>query len=492
MKAYKTTLFIFAIIGLLALLCLFFPKDGVQIGPLELEFPSLEEVLGAPTDTVEGPKESPEELLARRLEEMRMEEESQYLDYFENNPARIEFPDNDLHTLDAFFAALDSAESKELRIVHYGDSQIEEDRISSTLRTELQSEFGGQGVGLVPAIQTIPTVSIGQSCDKELTRYLVYGNSEMRAENDLYGIMGQKAMLDTTIHLRFYPLARVNEETPSRYFTEVRVLAGEIEDTLKIRCNGTTLWADSTQKGIVELSFHLPDSSVRAQLEISGKAALYGIMLDGKNGVSVDNIPMRGCSGTIFTQMNGEQLASYFRNENVRLIIMQFGGNSVPYLKKPQSISNYGKQMARQIKYMKRLAPKASILFIGPSDMATKVKANMETYPHLPMVIDSLRHAVLNAGAAYWDLYSVMGGHNSMVQWVNAQPPLAASDYVHFSRGGAERIGDMLCKSLMLYYDYYKWRTDTTQWSDTTKMLNDSILLLREEAAAIEETQVEE
>ena len=108
------------------------------------------------------------------------------------------------------------------------------------------------------------------------------------------------------------------------------------------------------------------------------------------------------------------------------------------------------------------------------------------------MVIDSLRHAVLNAGAAYWDLYSVMGGHNSMVQWVNAQPPLAASDYVHFSRGGAERIGDMLCKSLMLYYDYYKWRTDTTQWSDTTKMLNDSILLLREEAAAIEETQVEE
>ena len=44
----------------------------------------------------------------------------------------------------------------------------------------------------------------------------------------------------------------------------------------------------------------------------------------------------------------------------------------------------------------------------------------------------------------------------------------------------------------MLYYDYYKWRTDTTQWSDTTKMLNDSILLLREEAAAIEETQVEE
>ena len=158
----------------------------------------------------------------------------------------------------------------------------------------------------------------------------------------------------------------------------------------------------------------------------------------------------------------------------------------------PVSISNYGKQMARQIKYMKRLAPKASILFIGPSDMATKVKANMETYPHLPMVIDSLRHAVLNAGAAYWDLYSVMGGHNSMVQWVNAQPPLAASDYVHFSRGGAERIGDMLCKSLMLYYDYYKWRTDTTQWSDTTKMLNDSILLLREEAAALEETQVEE
>lgn len=492
MKAYKTTLFIFAIIGMLALICFLFPKDGMEVGPIKLEFPSLEEVMGSAEDSIEGPKESPEELLARRLEEMRLEEESQYLDYFENNSARIEFPNNDLHTLDAFFAALDNATNKGLRIVHYGDSQIEEDRISSTLREELQHAFGGQGVGLVPAIQTIPTVSIGQSCDTELARYLVYGNAEMRADNDLYGIMGQKALLDTTIQLRFYPLSRVSKDTPSRYFMEVKILAGEIEDTLKVRCNGTTLWADSTQKGIVELCFHLPDSSVRAQIELSGNAALYGIMLDGKRGVAVDNIPMRGCSGTIFTQMNREQLSSYFNKENVCLIIMQFGGNSVPYLKKPQSISNYGKQMARQISYMKRLAPNASILFIGPSDMATKVKANMETYPHLPMVIDTLRNAVLNAGAAYWDLYRVMGGHNSMVQWVNAQPPLAASDYVHFSRGGAERIGDMLCKSLMLYYDYYKWRTDTTQWSDTTRILNDSIMMLKEQALATKENKAEE
>lgn len=481
MKAYKITLFIFCIIGLLAVVCISFPSAGLQVGHVKLEFPSLEDVLGsAEQDTVDlVPQESPEELLARRLAEMRMQEEEQYLDYFQTNAARIQFPDDSLELFDNLFRALDEAGTKPLRIVHYGDSQIEEDRITSTLREELQQHFGGNGVGLVPLMQSIPTLSIGHKCEPAPRRQLVYGTQEMRRPDDLYGVMGQVAQIDTMTVVRFYPLKKVADTVPARYFNRLTVLVGNVSRPLTVTCGTQTQTLDTTSGQKMErLLFSLPDSTVRNEIYLSGAADVYGLLLDGTHGVSVDNIPMRGCSGTVFTQMNAQQLADYYARENVRLIILQFGGNSVPYLTRPNTISAYGQQITRQIRTLKRLAPQAEVLFIGPSDMATKVKSDMQTYPYLPMVIDTLKSAVHQAGAAYWDLYEVMGGRNSMVQWVNAQPPLAASDYVHFSHAGAERVGDMLCKSLMLYYDYYKWRADTVAVAADTQLIDDTLSFL--------------
>ncbi|MBO7259776.1 MAG: hypothetical protein J6U94_06945 [Paludibacteraceae bacterium] len=479
MKAYKINLFIFSIIIVLAVICYIFPSEGIQIGAIELEFPSLSDVLGQEEDSVEIPSESPEELLARRLAEMRMQEEAQYLEYFHENAGRIHFPNDNISLFDPLFAALDEGKHSAVKILHFGDSQIEEDRISSMLRSELQKKFGGQGVGIMPAVQTIPTLSIGQATDYEMQRHLVYGPTELRATDNHYGIMGQRAQLDTTVHIRFYPRPKISQDNPSRYFTRLQVWVGNINGRLSVTCDGITQQADTTQPGMQALSFTLPDSTVRTALTLQGNGEIYGISLGSPTGVSIDNIPMRGCSGTIFTQMNSQEIEQYCRQNNVRLIILQYGGNSVPYLKKESGISNYAQQLERQIKYIKRLVPTAEVLFIGPSDMATKVKSEMQTYPHLPMVIDSIKHAALRAGAAYWDLYMVMGGKNSMVNWVNSQPPLAASDYVHFSRLGADKIGDMLCKSMMLYYDYYKWRNQKEVVIDDSCVVNiDSLLPL--------------
>jgi hypothetical protein len=47
-------------------------------------------------------------------------------------------------------------------------------------------------------------------------------------------------------------------------------------------------------------------------------------------------------------------------------------------------------------------------------------------------------------GIAYWSMYNAMGGHGSMVQW--KKNGLAGSDYVHFTRTGAKKVGKMLCE----------------------------------------------
>ena len=98
----------------------------------------------------------------------------------------------------------------------------------------------------------------------------------------------------------------------------------------------------------------------------------------------------------------------------------------------------------------------------------------MQTYPFLPQVVAALKQAAHSEGAAYWDMFEVMGGENSMVQWVNAQPQLAGKDHIHFTRLGAERVGELLSRSILNTYEYYKWRKagSTAAATDSTQTAN--------------------
>ena len=65
-----------------------------------------------------------------------------------------------------------------------------------------------------------------------------------------------------------------------------------------------------------------------------------------------------------------------------------------------------------------------------------------------------MREVTLEGGAAFWNMYEVMGGRNSMPVWVDNKPAWAAPDYIHFTSKGAARIADVLWQTLMMYYDY--------------------------------------
>ena len=447
MRSSGILVFILSVFAALALLCHFFPEDGITLGPVSLEFPSIADILKED----KAPEESPEELLARRMEAIREARNSDYRYYFANDPARFHLPDDDLSFFDDLFAALDSAGRKRMRIVHYGDSQIEEDRISSVLRDSLQTRFGGGGPGLLPVLERYNTFSINESTSVEPRRYLAYGPEEMRGAAGRYGVMAQKSHFDSTATTSFFPVR--DNSAPSRWFNRLTVLSAGGDTYL--RCNGVTQELEASTD-ILHTHFELPDSTERVSVTHSGSRDIYGIMLDRDTGVALDNIPMRGCSGTVFTMLNADQLSDFYTTENVRLIILQYGGNSMPYVRTDEQISSYCRSIAGQIDYLQELAPDARILFIGPSDMSTNIQGKMQTYKHLPTMVDSLRTTANRCGAAYWDMYAAMGGQGSMAVWVNQTPPLASSDYVHFTPRGAEKVGDMLFDSLMLYYEYYR------------------------------------
>jgi lysophospholipase L1-like esterase len=207
-------------------------------------------------------------------------------------------------------------------------------------------------------------------------------------------------------------------------------------------------------------TFETTPDFVRLEFKALSSPDVMGIRLETEEGIVMDNVALRGSSGNIFTQINQLEMAPQMAAEPIKLIILQFGGNTVPYMEDEERVYRYGRTMGNQIKLLKRLNPEADFVLIGPSDMSVKEKTNYVTYPILPIVRDALKHAAFENGIGYWDMYEVMGGKNSMPAWVNADPPLAAPDYVHFTRPGANKMAKLFFDALMKDYDKYLGKSE--------------------------------
>ena len=248
----------------------------------------------------------------------------------------------------------------------------------------------------------------------------------------------------------------------ARTFTKLTILFRNPDAAFKLR----VVLSDSTESRRefapnpnaqeYHQSFVSAPASVRLEFEAKSSPDIYGIRLENEDGVIMDNIPMRGSSGTFFGQINNAEMATQFANAGADLIILQFGGNTVPYMTEDK-VAQYGGWFASQIRYLRRMNPAADFVVIGPSDMSIKEGTKYVTFPILPRVRDVLRTVALDNGAGYWDMYEVMGGRNSMPSWVAADPPLAAPDYVHFSRQGAQKIAQLFYDALMK--DYEEWKS---------------------------------
>lgn len=457
MKPYKISIFIFSVIACLALVAWAYPEDGIAIGDATLTFPTLSEFFSQDEQPTE-PELTPEELLALRAQELRQQQEDSYMSYFRENEAAIHFPAGDslFEYFDPLFAALDGADTAAVRIVHYGDSQIEEDRISDVLRKNLQAKFGGQGVGTVPMYQSVASRTISHSCEYEPTRYSIFWLKSLRREGSrMYGPMGQVSVVNSPISISFSARAKQDDRYSAHYFNTLTLLTSS-QNTITATIKGNTKTIEGGESHLRFTEFDLADSTTNVSVRLSGQGDVYGIMLTGKTGVNVDNIAMRGCSGTIFTGIDATQLRDYFAYTNTKLIILQFGGNSVPYLKTTKAIETYANNIVNQIKFIQRQAPEAKILFIGPSDMSTRINGKMQTYPWLEDVDKALMKAATENDCAYWSMFKSMGGNDAMAQWVRSG--LAGKDYIHFTRKGANEVGELLSNSILACYNYYSWR----------------------------------
>ena len=212
----------------------------------------------------------------------------------------------------------------------------------------------------------------------------------------------------------------------------------------------------SVSKQLNTISWKLDNAVDELTIHFKGEDSpdIYAIALDDFKGIAVDNIPLRGSSGTDFTRTDLAFFRSMYQKLNVKLVLMQFGVNLVPHI--IDDYSYYEKQLEKQLKTIKSLRPDISIIVIGVSDMSRNEGGRFVSYPNIEKIRNAQKNAAFNAGCAFWDTYEAMGGKNSMPAWVNANPPLARTDFTHFSWKGSTVIAKMFYDALMNDYTEYK------------------------------------
>ena len=362
---------------------------------------------------------------------------------------RIRLPESNPDLLHPLWSRLQQRE--DVCILHYGDSQIEGDRISGTLRGRWQERWGGFGLASSrpfprPKLRLAP-ISQGPW---QPTRF---GRRDSTDRDENYGLLVSYADAPAAgnpplPHVGRRPdpafgmwtgleLARLRLHRVHHFTREQAV------DTLRTGPCRRPGPGSFMMPGDPELSFSAaPPRRIRKAPGSNGTpwpCALFGHL-----------VPQAGAF-----------LAQQLDRLDPDLVVLQFGGNSVPYCQDSTSARRYAGWLKRQIQLFQSLQPEAAILVIGPSDMAEKTGVDWTSYPMLSPIRDALLEATLDAGAAYWDLLEVMGGLGSMPAWVAATPALAGPDHVHFTPRGARKVGELLDRAL--WAEFRQWEQGTSE-----------------------------
>lgn len=482
------TLVFFALIGLLLLVTSFiFPDGGISVTEnFKLSFvkpSSLFEIKKTEYADISHALQlaAVENLGADSLEGLIDGDTIRYnADSLRRVTFKLQFPANNRKLLFPFFEKIEK-NTGVVRVLHFGDSQIEGDRVTSYLRYRLQQHFGGNGPGLLSAMPIITqTMSVNHEASSNWQRFVIFGQKDSTLiDNAKYGMMLSLArfspyipdsveLKDTANYEAFIkvdksPIAYSN----TKEFSKLRLFYGHnrVETQVKIY-SGDVLIKEDVLKPVNALSsfdfvFDKPYSSVKIVFRSKYSPNIYGITLDGLSGVAVDNIPLRGSSGLEFTRGNRAFLAESFRQLNTGLIIMQFGVNVVPNI--VEDYGFYERWFYGQLSALKKIYPDVPIVVVGISDMARKEGDEFVSYPNIEKIRNAQKNAAFKAECAFWDMYTAMGGKNSMPAWVYANPPLAGKDFTHFNYLGAKVISEMFYNAFSEEYNHYKLQKKANQ-----------------------------
>jgi lysophospholipase L1-like esterase len=360
--------------------------------------------------------------------------------------------------LDDFYESLyqqRTAGDRKVNIVHIGDSHIQADYLTHSVRKNFQEQFGNAGRGLiVPArvagtneaynIQTSSTVPWKAKRCVHPDQPLPIGIGGITINTDQSGARLYLYMNDLWLDYSFNSVTLFFQKDISSFNFSIK-------DTAYVEMG---FMGPFTNEPFVNYSkIVLPYSVGGLVIETLKstpeqiQATIFGMNLEnGKNGILYHAI---GVNGAKYTHYNA---AMFFSGQTVALapdlFIISLGTNEsldYPYLDK-----NFLQQVDTFISSLKKNNPGARFVLVTPADaFRRKTKEN----PGIVKIREQIIQYAAENGYAFWDMYRALGGNGAATNWRKSE--LLRADGVHFTKDGYEYQGNLLFYALMKGYNQY-------------------------------------
>lgn len=373
-----------------------------------------------------------------------------------------DYSDSTFRGMRPFYEALNrlssgDEEDRQVRIAVFGDSFIEADIFTADLREMLQKRFGGCGVGFVAITSATngfrPTVrhTFGGWESHAVTDSIGF-DKKLQGISGHYFIPRRGAFVELRGQKKYASLLDTCQRSTIFYLSK---------DSLSLTA--------SVNKGDAQLfsvlpSAHLQTSevegnigSVRWSAGEADSTRFYGVAMDGKQGIVLDNFSLRGSTGLSLRDIPQRMLKEFNRVRPYDLIVLEYGLNVAT--ERGRNYDKYQKGLLTAIEHLKNCFPQAGVLLLSVGDRDYKDdEGELRTMPGVKNLVRYQQHTAALSGIAFWSMFEAMGGEESMATLVHAKPAMANLDYTHINFRGGRFLAGLLYETLIYGKEQYDRR----------------------------------
>lgn len=353
-------------------------------------------------------------------------------------------------SLQAWQAGLQRADAKagQARALFFGASHTAADLWTGELRRTWQNRHGEGGHGFVlPSKWNVgyrqQDLKVAASAGWQILRHK---REEGAAVGD-YGLLGVAMQGDNP--LDFAEIQTTTDNPQGRKFDRLEVWikpqTGGGDLLLNIDGQAHTIPTGPAADAYVRFKLADTGHAVRLQPAGNGPVVVFGLIAErSAPGVILDQLGTPGMRAEILLHWAEPRWSEQVRRREPDLIVLAYGTNDVT--EEDETLDHYEQDWLRVLAQVKRAAPRAACVLVGPTDRLVGRGAARVPAPRTPAVIEVQRKVAAQAGCAHWDAVAAMGGPGSMLRWQAAG--WAQRDGVHLNREGYARLAELFDAAL--------------------------------------------
>lgn len=324
------------------------------------------------------------------------------------------------------------------RVAVLGDSYIEGDIFTQDVRAQLQSAYGGSGVGYMNLFSEFPGFrrSVKQG-GKGWTTFASNG----KGEKAYFGISEHYFKPSGDATATYSGTSHV--ANADRWDTARFLFIAPKGGVVKVKNGGE--WQSHEVQASPDVQCITAPGGAEFAVQSSTPSIIgLGVWLDANKGISVDCMSSRGFSGITLKNVNANLCRQMAKFVNYDLIVLEFGINAMSA--KQTDYSVYTKRMEDVVNHMRACYPNADILIMGIGDRGEKKGGEVHSMSTSKHMIAAQRELARRTHSLFWDTQEAMGGQDAIVRW--AQSGKANKDYIHLTHKGGQELATQFVKAV--------------------------------------------